>query len=177
MACLPKNPVSMVHSGVTIGIDNVYTNLPALEYKMKECHCSLAVLLIGLCITWQSAIAKTIHVSPDGNDAWTGKLDHPNADRSEGPVATLTRARDIIRGWKSFAPLDQPVHVVLADGVYSLTQPFVLTPQDSGTKSCPISYERAPGASPVISGGRTIGGFRPAADGIWQAEIPDVAAG
>ena len=48
----------------------------------------------------------------------------------------------------------------MADGVYSIAEPFVLTPQDSGTKSCPISYENAPGASPVISGGRTITGFQ-----------------
>ncbi|MCC7336695.1 MAG: right-handed parallel beta-helix repeat-containing protein [Pirellulaceae bacterium] len=144
---------------------------------MKKYSLSSAVLWVGLCIIWQSAAAETIHVSPSGNDAWTGQLVQPNADRSDGPVATLARARDIIRGWKADTPLAEPVHVIVADGVYSLTKPFVLTPQDSGTKSCPISYERAPGASPVISGGRAIVGFRPAQDGIWQADIPDVAAG
>jgi len=138
---------------------------------------SLTVLLIGFVITCQSAWARTIHVSTNGNDVWTGQLEQPNGERSDGPVATLGRARDIIREWKSIGPLAEPVRVIVADGVYPLTEPFVLTPQDSGTKSCPISYERAAGASPVISGGKTITGFQPAANGIWQAEIPEVAAG
>jgi hypothetical protein len=144
---------------------------------MKTQLTSLAVLLVGLVIPWHSAWARTIHVSTRGNDAWTGQLDRPNTEGSDGPIATLARARDIIREWKSTAPLDEPVRVIVADGVYPLAQPLVLTPQDSGTKSCPISYERAPGASPVISGGRIITGFQPVADGIWQAEIPEVAAG
>ena len=138
---------------------------------------SLTVLLIGFVITCQSARARTIHVSPNGNDVWTGQLEQPNGKRSDGPVATLGRARDIIREWKSIGPLAEPVRVIVADGVYPITEPFVLTPQDSGTKSCPISYERAAGASPVISVGKTITGFQPAANGIWQAEIPEVAAG
>ncbi len=134
-------------------------------------------MLIGSLITGQFAIAKTIHVSPSGNDAWSGKYNQPNTDRTDGPVATLTRARDIIRQWKSAGPLDEPVRVIVADGVYSITEPFVLTPQDSGTKSCPISYESAPDASPVISGGKIITGFQPAENGIWKTEIPEAAAG
>ena len=131
-----------------------------------------AVLMIGLLFSWQSAIARTIHVSPAGNDAWTGLAPQPAADRSDGPVATLTRARDIIRQGKSAGPLDEPVRVIVADGVYSITEPFLLTPQDSGTQSSPIIYESAAGASPVISGGRAITGFQPAENGIWKAEIP-----
>ena len=137
---------------------------------------SRTVLLMGLVVTWQSAWAGTIYVTPNGNDGWTGQSELPNSERSDGPVATLSRARDIIREWKSTGPLAESVRVIVADGVYPLTQPFELTPQDSGTESCPISYESGQSASPVISGGRTITGFRPAADGIWQAEVPDVAA-
>lgn len=136
-----------------------------------------AGLMIGLVFSWQSASARTIHVSPAGNDAWTGRTPQPAADRSDGPVATLTRARDIIRQWKSSGPLDEPVRVIVADGVYSITEPFLLTPQDSGTQSSPIIYESAAGASPVVSGGRAITGFQPAENGIWKAEIPAVAAG
>ena len=94
-----------------------------------------AALLVSLIFGGQSAAAKTIYVSPAGNDAWTGRPGQPNADLTDGPVATLTRARDIIRQWKSAGPLDEPVHVIVADGVYSITEPLVLTPQDSGTKS------------------------------------------
>ena len=132
-----------------------------------------AVLLVGLLITLQSAAAKTVHVSPVGNDDWSGQYAQPNVDLTEGPVATLTRARDIIRQWKLAGPLDEPVRVIAADGVYWITEPLVLTPQDSGTKSCPISYESAANASPVISGGKVITDFQLTEDGIWKAEIPE----
>jgi hypothetical protein len=144
---------------------------------MKKPITLLAVLLVGLLATAPSAGAKNIHVSPDGNDGWTGQSARPNADRIDGPVATLTRARDIIRQWKAAGPLGEPVRVILAEGVYSITEPFVLTPQDSGTESCPITYENAQGASPVISGGRIIAGFQPAENGIWKTRIPEAAAG
>jgi hypothetical protein len=144
---------------------------------MKHHLTSFAVMLVGLLITWQSAAAKTIHVSPAGNDSWTGQANLPNATRTDGPLATLSRARDMIRQWKSAGALDEPVRVIVADGVYSITEPLLLTPQDSGTESCPISYESAPGASPVISGGKIITGFQPSGNGIWKAEIPEAAAG
>jgi hypothetical protein len=144
---------------------------------MKTRIVSFVVLLVGLFFTWQSASAKEIYVSPVGNDAWTGQSSQPNADRTDGPVATLTRARDIIRQWKMTGPLDEPARVILADGVYSITEPLLLTPQDSGTESCPISYESAAGASPVLSGGRVITGFQLDENGIWKTEIPEAASG
>ncbi|MGE5297241.1 MAG: right-handed parallel beta-helix repeat-containing protein, partial [Solirubrobacterales bacterium] len=92
----------------------------------------------------------------------------PNAQGTDGPVATLERARDLLRQAKS---LDSS-HVVVADGRYQLRQPFSLTPEDSG-----VVYEAAPGVRPVFSGGRVIRGFEPAGDGLWRAKIDDVAGG
>ena len=36
-------------------------------------------------------------VSPSGNDAWSGRLAELNADGTDGPFATLRRARDAMR--------------------------------------------------------------------------------
>ncbi|MGN1273734.1 MAG: hypothetical protein ACI4UF_04025, partial [Thermoguttaceae bacterium] len=33
-------------------------------------------------------------ISLSGNDSWSGKLSAPNADRTDGPFATLEKARD-----------------------------------------------------------------------------------
>ena len=35
-----------------------------------------------------------LYVATDGNDGWTGTLESPNADATDGPFATLARARD-----------------------------------------------------------------------------------
>jgi len=68
------------------------------------------------------AIGHTFYVSPDGNDDWSGGMSQPAADKSDGPLATLTGARDKIRKLKSAGPLAEPVEVVIADGVYSMRQ-------------------------------------------------------
>ncbi|HPC95943.1 MAG TPA: right-handed parallel beta-helix repeat-containing protein [Sedimentisphaerales bacterium] len=107
----------------------------------------------------EPAPATTIQVSPDG------------------PVKTLTQARDMIRQLKGTDGLKEPVQVVVADGRYALEEPLILTPADSGTKDFPITYEAAPGARPVFSGGRIITGFKTDADGLWSVRLLDVANG
>ncbi len=135
------------------------------------------LLFLGLLAAAGEVAAKTIYVAPSGNDAWSGGLAAPKADGTDGPVATLDRARDLIRQWKVAGPLTEPVQVILADGLYPIDKPLAFTPLDSGTEACPITYQSAPGASPVISGGRVLTGFEPADGGIWKVQIPDVAAG
>ena len=122
-------------------------------------HVTTLALLLGLFCVSQCIAAKTIDVQPNG------------------PIATLTQARDTIREWKKAGPLKEPVRVMVADGVYTITEPLIFTPEDSGTEACPITYENAPGARPIISGGKLIRGFKPAGNGIWQTKIPEVAAG
>ena len=39
----------------------------------------------------------TFFVSTDGNDSWSGRLVAPNAAKTDGPFATIARARDAIR--------------------------------------------------------------------------------
>ncbi len=115
-----------------------------------------------------SAEAVTVHVSPAGNDAWSGCLARSNSQSTDGPVATLERARDVVRRAKSAGTS----RVIVEDGRYTLKRPLVLSPADSGTV-----YEAAPGARPVFSGGRTISGFEPVEKGVWRVRIEDVAEG
>jgi hypothetical protein len=63
------------------------------------------------------------------------------------------------------------------DGIYALTEPFTLTPADSGTEEHPITYQAAPNARPVFTGGRLVTGFKPGPNGIWRTRIPEVADG
>jgi hypothetical protein len=132
----------------------------------------LAVLFLAAC-----AHAATLHVAPDGNDTWSGKLVRPNRDRSDGPLASLQGARDAVRKLKAAAPLAEPVSVIIAGGNYALTAPVVFGPEDSGTEKCPVSFEVARGAKPVFSGGRRITGWQRGADGVWTAQVPEVKTG
>lgn len=136
-----------------------------------------ALLSAALAVPSRSGHALTLYVAPDGNDSWSGLLPRPNAERSDGPLASLRGARDAIRTLKSGGPLAKPVRVVVAEGTYLLTEPIIFTPEDSGTSRCPITYQAAPGARPVFDGGRVIRGFKRGEDGLWTATLSEVAAG
>jgi hypothetical protein len=142
----------------------------------RQVRC-LWVLGLVCALSLQCRGETRIYVSPQGHDAWSGRLASSNPQGTDGPVQSLSRARDLIRVLKALGPLREPVRVIVAGGQYEMSVPLVLTPQDSGTQACPISYEAAAGAEPVLTGARSISGFRPAQDGLWQAHIPAVAAG
>ena len=124
---------------------------------------------------------KILYLAPNGNDAWSGNLSAPNAAQTDGPLATLARARDTIRSRNAAPGLpDGGVTVQIAAGVYELAQTLHFGPGDSGTAGRPVRYVAAPGAAPVISGGRRIGGWRETEHHgrrCWIAELPEVAAG
>ena len=138
----------------------------------------IRLLPLALCLLPAAcAQAVTFHVAPDGNDAWSGRLARPNADRTDGPLASLVGARDAVRNLKAGAQVAEPVRVVIADGTYALAKTVVFTPRDGGTKDAPIIYEAAEGARPVFTAGRRITGFKVGEDGTWSVALPDVAAG
>ncbi len=135
------------------------------------------VLLGLLLLIAPTAPARELHLAPNGNDAWSGRLERPNPAGTDGPLASLTGARDAIRKMKQAGPLTEPIQVVVAEGRYPITAPLTLSPADSGSAQAPITYKAAPGAHPVFSGGRIIQGWRPGTNGVWQTHLPDVAAG
>jgi len=146
------------------------------KYNLKLRFCLIALVIFSLfCIHHAGAV--TLYVSPDGNDLWSGQAAQPNKEQTDGPLASLSGARDASRHLKTKRPLTEPVQVIVADGEYTLTEPVVFTPDDSGTQEYPIIYEAAPDARPVFTGGRIIKGFVQGENGVWQTRIPDVAAG
>jgi hypothetical protein len=128
-----------------------------------------------LCST--AALGATFYVAPDGNDQWSGRIEKPSADKADGPLASLQGARDAVRKLKAAGPLKEPVRILVAGGTYTLTETLTFSPEDSGTAAAPITYEAAPGAQPLFTGGRRITGFTAGAGGIWSAQVSDVAAG
>ena len=130
------------------------------------------------------------YVSPEGNDAWSGRRARPNARKTNGPFATVAAAQKAIRRLRKKAPLRHPVRVHLRGGCYFLKKPLVFTPQDSGSFTLRIrenvrldyavTYAAYKGETPVLSGGRRIGGWkedRLNGRTVWVARIPEVKRG
>jgi len=133
-----------------------------------------------------NASGFAIYVSTVGNDTWSGRLGEPNVDGTDGPLASVQRARDIIRETKASGGLTTPVTVVLRGGVYPQTEPIVFTAADSGTKECPITYQAYPDEQPILSGGHVIQGWqaddseqsRTRCEGkLWRVSVPATTTG
>jgi len=122
-----------------------------------------------------AAAQQQLHVAPKGNDAWSGSVAAPNAEGTDGPLATITGARNAIRAARA-AGANVGYEVLIQGGDYAVTEPLVFAPEDSGTAEAPIVYRAADGASPIINGGRVISGWQREGD-LWVAEIPAVKAG
>ncbi len=114
-----------------------------------------------------------LYVAINGNDAWSGTLPEPNAAGTDGPLATLVRARDAVRAILAEKPRD--VTVLIRDGVYRLTETVVFGLQDCSPEAHSITYAAYPDETPVFSSGRPVTGWHKLDDP--PPNLPDKARG
>ena len=130
-----------------------------------------------------SAEKADFFVSPHGNDTWSGRRAEASAGHSDGPLATISRAQELVRRLKLAEPnRTAPIVVSILGGTFFLAEPLRFTPADSGSERAPVVYEAfgdgAPACgSPVLSGGRRIEGWKVDAQGRWHASLPEVKTG
>lgn len=116
---------------------------------MKPAQLTL-ILLLGNLIGLQGA---EFHVRPNGLDS--------NPGTKEASFATLQRARDAIREFKSEQGLPpNGITVWVHSGTYQLTNTLELEPQDSGEANRPIVYRGTGTSDPVFDGNKAIRAHR-----------------
>lgn len=118
---------------------------------------------------------ERIYVSPQGNDAWSGKIQAANPAKSDGPFLTIQTALNKV------AQLRQdkkeriaPIVILLENGIYSLDKTIKITPSMSGTPKSPTIIKAMPNSQPVISGGKNLEGWKITPQGHWQITLNDV---
>jgi hypothetical protein len=124
-----------------------------------------------------AARTATFFVSPAGDDAWSGTAADPARDGSDGPFATVGRARAAVRDMLAGERPDNPIVVSIRGGFYELTRPIVFTPDDSGAPDAPIIYRAYRDEQPILSGGQRLEAWRVDTDGRWRLTLPHVAHG
>ena len=124
-----------------------------------------------------TALAINIYLAPNGSDTFTGMTPQVNPDSKDGPVKTLTRARNIIRELLEKGNTNGPFKVIVANGFYYMDSPLKFTPIDSGTTDSPVIYTAEKDSHPVFSGGQKITGMKATPKGIWKVYLPKVAKG
>ncbi len=118
------------------------------------------------------------YVSTVGNDAWSGTLAEPNSAGTDGPFATLERAQEAVRTFKSSNGIpERGLNVLVRGGVYPRSTSFRLDSLDSGTETAPIVWAPYLNEEVRLSGGARISAFVPVTDPDAQARLhPDAAA-
>jgi parallel beta-helix repeat protein len=110
-------------------------------------------------------------VATNGNNQWTGQLPAPNPAKTDGPFATLQRARDQLRVMRLAAPLTNGASVYVRGGTYYLASTFELDVQDAGLSNAPIVYQAYPNETPRLNGSRPITNFVAWRGPILQANV------
>lgn len=120
------------------------------------------ILLMALAAT--AVEAEEFYVGPRGNDAWSGRLAEPAEGGRDGPFATLARAVQAVRG-KGGAV------VWVRGGLYRLSEPVLLTADDSGQQATPTVYRAYRDEKPVFCGAIDMGPWRPHQGAILRADV------
>ena len=129
--------------------------------------------LVGLLLSAGalSAAPLRLYVAPVGNDLHTGT--QPDGNAPDGPLATLIRARDIIRARRAAKTLPEGAIVELRQGTYHLDHPIEFDLRDSGTAAAPTIVRRYGNEEVLIKGSRNLTGWRPFKRGIWEISLAE----
>jgi hypothetical protein len=126
------------------------------------------LFLMMLCMVSLNVFAVEIYVSPKGNDNDPGT--------KIKPLATLQKALRMAREIRRLNQLPEHEFILISmgDGVYPLTEPIIIRPEDSG-KPNPTLIMASPGEHPVLSGGMNVTGWQKANRNIEG--LPKIAKG
>jgi hypothetical protein len=122
-------------------------------------------------------------IAPNGTDTWTGRLAQPNEARTDGPFATLCRARDAVRSLKQRNE-KKDIVILIRGGAYHLDKTVVLSLEDSAPEGGTIMYAAYGSEAPVFTSALPIGNWKKletrspllpeiAQDKVWTADVPD----
>ena len=126
--------------------------------------------------------AADFFVATNGSDRWSGQLDQPNQTSTDGPFATLARARDAVRALKQHGD-KQDILVLIRGGKYQLAETVVFSLDDSAPVGGTITYAAFGNETPIFTSAVPITGWtKPqhpspllpaiARDLVWAADVP-----
>jgi len=154
-----------------------------VSIRMKQTVVLMLFLALqSVCSAAAEPVSRAdFYVSPVGSNDWSGTLPNPDARGTDGPFATLERARDAVRDLKERKSTD--ILVLVREGTYGLGETVVFGLQDSGEGDSTITYAAYPGEKPVFSSGVEIGGWSRLTDApaalpaaahgkVWVVDVP-----
>ena len=101
----------------------VMNRKPSRRGKLTAASRTVSTALVVSIVAGHGSLAAAeLYVATDGKDAWSGRLATPNARQTDGPLATLARARDAVRAirevtWLGFMSLGQETSAFYLDNL------------------------------------------------------------
>jgi len=148
-------------------------NVPSGDNTVTATYNGVAASPVALITVQGSGAAPTsitFYVAPDGSDFWSGRLAAPDSTKTDGPFATLDRARAFVQSIVK-AGLTS-VNVQLRGGTYYLPATAMFTAADSGSPALDIVYQNYPGESPLLSGGVRVQNWTNTGGNTWKTTLP-----
>lgn len=141
---------------------------------------ALTGILLAACSEYGKAKTAHFYLSPEGSDTADGLS-------VDTPFLSLERAREAAREAKAELSDHATITIELADGIYRRSEPFTLSPKDSGPSGGAIIYQAAKGVRPILDGSVPVTGWRllkerdagaerlPEASfgSVWVADFPE----
>ena len=125
---------------------------------MANAHRFFLFIILIFSLPFALPAQTVFHISPAGNDDWSGTIASPNPSRTDGPFASFERAQKAVLTAKGKTE-EGEITVLVHEGVYERTRTLAFRPEDSGTPKLPLVWRSAPGERVVLSGGKAISGF------------------
>ncbi|WP_282136704.1 right-handed parallel beta-helix repeat-containing protein [Seonamhaeicola maritimus] len=156
---------------------------PIRIYKIPVIVFSLLTLVLSSCSSTNTKTNADFYVSTTGNDEWSGTLEEPNSAKTDGPFATLDRARLAVQNLKETKEDD--ITVLIRSGKYYLKETVVFGLEDSAPDNHTITYAAYPDEEPIFSSGVKIDGWKElgreippqlpemAKNNIWITDVPE----
>jgi hypothetical protein len=133
----------------------------------------VSVLLLPSVALGQAQQADTFFVSTRGLDTWSGRLPAPNTTHTDGPFASLERARDVARNRLGRDVRGTVIRV--RGGLWLRDKPFLLDSANGGSPDHPVVWESFPGELVRLAGAARISGWIRVHDIAVLARLPAVA--
>lgn len=143
--------------------DFKYFLLRKFPTKLVRWYLAVSLLVFAMA----NLSAKTLYISPTGNDL--------NPGTKEQPLGTLTGARDLIRQLREKKQVNDTIVVYVTSGNYFMKSPLELDSRDSGLPQAPVVFTGDAANRPVFYGGIRLGKFEEVNVSLWRVFIPEVA--
>jgi len=157
----PAPPPSTLVAPAPTSIASTPTNAEPAPTSMAPASTSVAPTPTSVAPTPASvqtnAVPAMFYVATNGNDTWSGTLSTPNANKTDGPFATIERAKIAVRERRRVSNLPHgDLSVEIQGGIYQLAAPLILTNEDGGSANAHVIYRAAAGQSVRLIGGRLL---------------------